>query len=142
MEKTKTQFSRQIPSGENYVLENAKKNFLRQIWNLGRDKRFFTKDGKLIFQVFQLTKTIDELVPLVIFLMMQGALGPKSDNCETELNAPNKKSKKQCFFSKFEKNGFSIVMQVERGQCLIQLVQMCNVSHNLYKLTRDIQIDF
>ena len=73
--------------------------------------------------------------------MMQGALGPKSDNCETELNAPNKKSKKQCFFSKFKKKGFSIVMQVERGQCLIQLVQMCNVSHNLCKLTMDIQTD-
>ena len=103
MKKPKTQFSREIPSGENYVLENAKKIFLRQIWNLGRDKRFFTKDGKLIFQVFQLTKTIDELVPLVIFLTMQGALGPKSDNCETELNAPNTKSKKQYIFLKFEK---------------------------------------
>ena len=88
---------------------------MRQIWNLGRDKKFFTKDGKP-------TKTIDDLVPQVIFLMMQGALSPKSDNCETELNAPNTKSKKQYIFSKFEKNGFSIVMWVEHVQCLIQPV--------------------
>ena len=46
------------------------------------------------------------LVPLEIFFMIQGALSPNSETCETEPNALKKKWQKKSFFSELKKTGF------------------------------------
>ena len=73
--------------------------------------------------------------------MIPGAVSLKSEICETEPNRQDKKAKKQCFFSKFTKNGFLIVFGVEGVLCLLQPVYLCNNLHNLCKLKMDVWAD-
>ena len=72
------------------------------------------------------------------FFIIWGAVSPKSETCETEPNAQKKKAKKQCFFSKFIRNGFLIVIWVKRVLCLLQPVYFCNDLHNLCKLKMNV----
>ena len=78
------------------------------------------------------------LLPLEIFFMIQGALSPNSETCGTEPNGLKKKWQKKSFFSEFEKNGFSIVIQAERVKCLISLVYVCKVLRNLCEMKMDV----
>ena len=62
-------------------------------------------------------------MPHDIFLMMQGALSPKSDPCETEPNALKKRQKNNVFFQISKKTGF----------WLLRALSVFSVWYSLYR---------